>query len=124
MNRKMKRKIAVLFSILVFAALFCVRLTGKPLHILLGLVFIVVLGVHTWKRRKRMAKCPFRLKAVDLAALISMMIVLVTGFMLKPMKDVMWVLLLHKFSALIMAVSTLVHIYQHNPKGKKSCHIQ
>lgn len=119
MNRKMKRKMAALLSILVFIVLFCVKLTGKPVHILLGLVFTLILGVHTWKRRKRMGKCPFRLRVVDVIAVSSMVVVVVTGFMLKPMKDVMWVLLLHKFGALLMAISTLVHIYQHNFGMKK-----
>lgn len=119
MNRRLKRKTAVLLTILIFVLLFCVRVTGKPFHILLGLIFILVLGVHTWKRRKRIGKCPFRFKAADMTAVISMICVLVTGFLLKSMKDVTWVLLLHKSSSLVMAVSTLVHIYQHSPRPKK-----
>ncbi len=119
MQRKLKRNLLILGTFSVMLLLFCARLTGVAIHIIAGLAFVIALSVHTWKRRGRMRKVPSAYRIADLVTLISMIGVLMSGFMLKPFREIIAVLLIHKLCSVFFAVGLLVHIIQHMPKCKK-----
>ncbi len=113
MKNNVRRKTAALVVFAVVVFLFCERITGVPLHIIIGLIFIIVLSFHTWRRRKRMFTCPKTYGITDAVTCIAMLGVLISGLMLKPFKDVMAVLMLHKISSVVFVAGLLVHMRQH-----------
>ena len=119
MQRRLKRKLITLTTFLALALLFCARITGVSAHIVIGLMFIIALSVHTWRRRKRMPKCPIRMKTTDIIMLVFMIGVLVSGFMLRPFCDIAAVLLIHKLCSAVLTIGIVVHIWQHVPKRHK-----
>ena len=120
MKRTYKRTFTMIAAVLVLILLFFKRLTGVPIHIIIGLIFCVILGIHTWRRRKRIFKCPRAYSVTDIVILAAMFCVLLSGFLLKPLHGITAVLLLHKVSALVFAIGLLVHMVQHMSKHKKS----
>ena len=104
MNRKMKRNIVTLATFFVLILMFCVKATGVHVHMILGLAFIIALGIHTFKRWGRLLKCPIRFKS---------------GFLIPFFKGSMVMLIIHKLSAVVLVAGIVVHIVQHYPKKKK-----
>lgn len=119
MDRQNKRNIVTLATFFVVILLFCVKATGVHIHMLVGLAFIAALMVHTIRRWRRLLKCPICLQIADIVALTALVAVLVSGFMIPFLRGAMWVLLIHKLTSVILAVSIAVHIWQHMPKKKR-----
>ena len=118
MNRKLKRNIATLATFFILILLFCVKITGVHLHMILGLIFIIALGIHTFKRWGRLSKCPTRFRIADIVAVAAMLAVLVSGFMIPFFEGMMLVLMIHKLASVVLAVGIAVHVWQHLPKKK------
>ncbi len=120
MKRSTKRKLATIATFLVLALLFCERVTGVHAHMILGLLLIIALGYHTWNRKNRILKCPICLRVVDIVTTIAMLGVLISGVLLKPFRDIIAVLIIHKLCSVIMVIGIVVHIFQHRAKtGRK-----
>lgn len=123
MKNKLKRKVVTLATFAVLIFLFCGRVTGVPVHIIAGLGFMIALTIHTWRRRKYILKCQKAYRITDIVTFAAMLGIFISGMMLKPFKDVMAVLLLHKICSVIFGLGLLLHIKQHMPickGGKKS----
>lgn len=118
MNRKIKRNIATLATFFIMILLFCVRATGVHVHMIVGLMFIIALGIHTFKRWGRLLKCPTRFRVADIVAAAALLAVLVSGFMIPFFKGAMVVLMIHKLASVILLIGIMVHICQHMPKHK------
>lgn len=118
MNRKLKRNIATLATFFIMILLLCVKITGVHVHMILGLFFIIAMGIHTFKRWGRLLKCPTCFRIADIVAAVAMLAVLVSGFMIPFFKGTMVVLMIHKLASVVLAIGILVHIWQHIPKRK------
>ena len=118
MNRKMKRNIVTLATFFVLILMFCVKATGVHVHMILGLAFIIALGIHTFKRWGRLLKCPIRFKIADVVAAAAMLIAAISGFLIPFFKGSMVMLIIHKLSAVVLVAGIVVHIVQHYPKKK------
>ena len=119
MNRKLKRNIATLATFFVLILLFCVKVTGVHVHMILGLAFIIALGIHTFKRWGRLLKCPIRFKVADIVAGVAAAVVLGSGFMIPFFKGSILIVMVHKLASVILVIGIVVHICQHLPKKKK-----
>lgn len=119
MNRKLKRNIATLATFFIMILLFCVRITGVHAHMIVGLLFIVGLGIHTFKRWGRLLKCPTCFRVADIVAAAALLAVLISGFLIPFFKGAIVVLMIHKLASVVLAASIAVHIWQHMPKRKR-----
>ena len=116
MNKKVKKWLLGITAGLLYIALCCVKLTGGLVHVLLGAVFLIVMVVHMVGNKKRMKYVPKPIKIVDWVMLIAMITVVISGVVLHPMKEIMLVLILHKLSSVVLAITCVIHVVQHRKK--------
>ena len=119
MNRKLKRNIATLATFFVLILLFCVRVTGVHVHMILGLAFILALGIHTFKRWGRLLKCPTCFRVADMVSAVAMLAVLISGFLIPFFKGAVVMGMIHKLASVVFVLGIIAHICQHLPKKKK-----
>ena len=119
MNRKIKRNIVTLSSFFVLILMFCVKATGVHVHMILGLAFIIALGIHTFKRWGRLLKCPIRFNIADVGAAAAMLSAAISAFLIPFFKGSMVMLIIHMLAAVVLVAGSVVHIVLHYPKKKK-----
>lgn len=113
---RLKRKAATIGTFAGMLLLFCERLTGAHVHMLIGLLFIAALALHTRTRYHRILKCPAHFKAADIVCMLATLAVLVSGIWIPFAEDKMLPPMLHKLSAVLLFLAVLVHMIQHKSK--------
>lgn len=120
----MKRKKGILLmaiTLLLCVLLFMERLTGEIVHALLGLILVIIIAAHmiklrgVWKYRKT------AVKVLDAVLIAAMVLLVVTGILAHPLRDVMEVKIIHKLCAVLFVIGVFAHAFQHGAlkKGKK-----
>lgn len=97
----------------------CVRLTGESIHILCGIGLVVVTLVHIMSNKNRMIYVPKKIRVVDWIIIIGLAITFITGMLLHPLHNVVFVKVIHKLSSVIFIVGCIVHIIQHHNLARK-----
>lgn len=110
----MRRKhIFAIGMIIACILLFLQRFTGMAIHAVSGLALLVGSIWHTVRRHRAWKNYDGYAKAVGIFLWCSLLGVMLTGFLLKPMKNVFWVLLSHKISAVLFVIFMILHIGVH-----------
>lgn len=61
-------------------------------------------------------------KVVNLIMLLSLIIVMTTGMLLRPMPG-MWLGILHGISGMTLTISIVIHCFQHKARRKVAEHV-
>lgn len=113
----MRRKhIFTIVMLLSCVLLFLQRFTGMGIHAILGLVVLIVSIGHTVRRRNVWRSYGIYQKVIGTLLWLALAGVVVTGFLLKPLSDLMFVIVAHKMSAVAMVVFLILHVRIHNQK--------
>ena len=111
MMNKRSRMLVIATAVLLF--LFCERLTGMSVHMIVGLLFVIGLMVHTMIKRKAIKNMPGKYKAVDYMLLFDCILILTSGVLAHiPGMPKAW-LILHSVSACIFVILLVAHMIQH-----------
>lgn len=114
-----KRMIFMTAMLAACVLLFLQRFTGMGVHAILGLLVLIASICHTIRFRKVWKKRSRGKKAVEILIWTALVVVTVSGFLLKPFGGVPAVLMVHKLSAEAFAVCLLVHIKMCMPRKKR-----
>lgn len=118
MKNKRSRMLVIATAVLLF--LFCERLTGMSVHMIVGLLFVIGLIVHTVIKRKAIKNMPGKYKAVDYMLLFDCILILTSGVLAHiPDMPKAW-LILHSVSACIFVILLVAHMIQHRMFGTVS----
>lgn len=116
---KRKNMLLGLASVLLITALFCVKLTGGLLHMLLGIVLVILMLVHTFKKRERKKYVRGSFNMVDNVLLAAMAVMVISGILMHPLSGLLLVKILHKLSSLVFSMGCIVHVMQHKGMRKR-----
>ena len=100
-------------SIIICAVLFCVKLTGEAIHSILGLLFIIGLFVHFATKWNHMIKMPAKIKVIDSMAMVSLVMILLTGVLIHPTYKALYVIAAHGIFSILFVVFCIIHVIQH-----------
>ncbi len=117
MSRK-NSNLAVATGILC-VLLFAIKVTGPAVHVICGILLTVVSVKHLWKRMRVLSYVKRGVQIVDWILLIALIVMFLSGIMLHPMGDLLWVKIIHKSSSLLFIVLVIVHGVQHIKRNEK-----
>ncbi len=100
-------------SFIICAVLFCVKITGEAVHSILGLLFIIGLFIHFAAKWNHMIKMPSKIKVIDTMALLSLIMILLTGVMMHPTNKALYVIAAHGIFSILFVVVCIIHVIQH-----------
>ena len=69
--------------------------------------------------RRKMKRRQMVAGAVNRMLLALLTTVMVSGMLLHPLNDALWVLIIHKISALVFCLGIIIHILLHCKTGEK-----
>ena len=114
-----KRIIFMVTTLLTCIILFLQRFTAMGIHAIAGLLLLIASMGHTVTYRTVWRKPCTTRKAVELFLWTALSMTTLTGFLLKPFRGEMMVILLHKLSALALVVFLIFHIKLSMPRKKR-----
>lgn len=113
MKTKHKYTVMAVLTLALIVVLFLQRLTGDAVHSVLGLVLTVAMIVHLCRQNAKLGRRPRWIQMVDWALIVVLAVLLVTGILLHPIRDVLALKIAHKLAAVLFALGVIVHIVQH-----------
>lgn len=116
---KKKQKIFMVILLAMLVLLFMERLTGEIVHAVLGLALVILVAVHMYRLRETWKHRSMAVRVTDIVLLVLMVLLVLTGILAHPMRDVMAVKILHKLSAVLFVIGVIAHIVQHVRAKKK-----
>lgn len=118
MNRK-KEKVFMGICLLLCVLLFLERLTGEIWHAALGLILVILVVWHSYRLRKAWKGRKSSVKALDVAMIVVMAALVITGILAHPLHDVPAVRILHRLCAVLFVFGMLAHAVQHGKLKRK-----
>lgn len=116
---KSKVKPLIGVTIVLLLLLFCVKVTGEVIHVLVGLAFTGIMIDHMIKQGKKLRYVPRKYRIVDMVLIISLVLICLSGIILHPLKDVLLIKIIHKLSSATLCIALICHVVQHKKKGNK-----
>lgn len=110
----MKKKEIMMFAAMLLACvvLFMERVTGPLWHLVLGIVVFLFSVVHLCKRTKKISRVKTSWKIVDILLTITVIGIFISGFMLHPMRNAMWLMWVHKSCGGLFFIGIIAHMIQ------------
>lgn len=93
--------------------LVAVKVTGPVVHVICGILLTILVAEHLFKRICVLSHMRKGIQLVDWVLIITLAIMFLSGMLLHPMGDIMWMKLAHKLSSVIFMVFVIVHSVQH-----------
>lgn len=111
---KLRKVLLNSIMLVLCVLLFCVRVTGPLLHLTLGIVLIIIAGIHIHGHFKKVKFMERRVKVLDYALIVILVVMAVSGILLHGNKGNMLFMLGHKLSSLAFCIVTIMHVIWHN----------
>lgn len=111
MNKQFRTMLSIIIMLLCIS-LFCVRLTGVRVHIVLGVLLVIISIRHICKYyviRKGSSK---KHKIIYDMLIISLILIVLSGIMIHIMKQYPWIIGVHATAGIWFLCCTIIHIYQ------------
>lgn len=93
--------------------LLAVKVTGPAVHVICGILLTILSAKHLFKRIRVLSHMSNGIQIVDWILTIALVIMFLSGLLLHPMGDIMWIKMAHKLSSVIFIVFVIVHSVQH-----------
>ena len=113
-NKQLVGVLVVLFCIL----LFCARITGVHLHMVLGCVFFIGAILHCYKYTSTHKGQKNVVKITQIVLTISVVMVTISGILLRVYLDSILILVVHKLTSVIMVILLIAHILQYRKRRR------
>ncbi len=116
--KKKKDTVFLLITLVLCVVLFLVKMTGLAVHMVAGCMLLIVVVKHVCKNMLKMQYMPKKIKVVDMALLISILTLFVTGMLAHMWSGMIVIKVIHGLSGIVFCVGVIVHTVQHKPKRK------
>ena len=113
MSKKKQMILLLAAMILLGLILFAERVTGPVIHLVCGALLVICAVKHTVVRMVRMKSTAPAVRLVDMVLLTALVAVVISGMLLHPLSDVLWIGILHKLSGVIFFLGMIAHVIQH-----------
>lgn len=110
MNKK--RFLMLIFMMLCIPVL-CQRLTGEIWHAVLGMFLMIFVVIHICMQSGKIKYKKPAVRRVDRMLIAAMAVLALTGVLLHPLQGAFVIKILHKLSAVLFVIGTIVHVIQH-----------
>ncbi|MGN0250299.1 MAG: hypothetical protein ACI4EH_02880 [Oliverpabstia sp.] len=110
---KRKSKLFMIIASVLCVLLFLQRLTGGILHAVFGMVLLVMMVVHLCSQKEKLKHKRTSIQAVDWLMIATLTVLIITGVLLHPLADVIFLKILHKLASVLLVLGILGHILQH-----------
>lgn len=102
-----------IITMILCLILFAERLTGPIVHIICGVLLAICCVKHMLLRMVRMKGSGLTVRLVDEVLLAALLIVIVSGMLMHPFSNVLWIGILHKLSGVVFFLGMIAHVIQH-----------
>ena len=99
--------------------LLAIKLTGPRVHVIGGGLLTVICVKHLWRRMRVLNHMRREVQIVDWVLLVALIAMFLSGILLHPMGDILWIKVVHKLSSVLFIVFVIVHSVQHIKKIAK-----
>lgn len=114
--KKTNGKLLMLASIILCILLFLQPLTGDILHAIFGVLLLILILVHIGRNRKKIKYKKKSVQVVDWMIIIALIILIVSGVLLHPMRGLLALKIAHRLSAVIFLITLIIHGVQNRKK--------
>ncbi len=114
------KKWMYMICFVTFLLLFCEKITGELVHVILGLLLGIGFFIHIFVEKKRIRKMPVSWLFVDACCAIALLVTLVSGLLIHPMGRTLWTLIMHSLGAVVLLLACIYHLIQHQKSAGRS----
>lgn len=119
MNKNTKKTVLCLVTMALCILLFCVRITGEIVHMVLGTLLLLIIIIHIIRNRKKMNYVQPKYRLVNLILIGTMLVLFLFGILSHPFGEFIIFKIVHKLAAVIFLIGCLVHVLLHRQMGRK-----
>jgi|GEM_PF-1803922 len=126
MKQKKMRLITIICAV-IMCILFAEKMTGEVVHMVLGLIICLAGIFHVARNMDHIKHMPRGIKVVDYLMCLFLVIMLISGIMIHPLKfsgENMRLLMVcgisHVLGAVFFVILCIIHVIQHGILGRKN----